>query len=164
MGEERALIQEKIKRFNDQAQNYIDGDDMAIDPFLLEDIIQYLIKFSIEEDEQKNKGSLTEDEKRKMFELGITPSTFYNRIYMGWSREKAIHQPLMKPKVTKEDIKRAEKNGIKKNTFRTRVYRLKWDVEKAINTPVKEYTPNEFNDDYILNNELEDVFHEIERI
>lgn len=42
----------------------------------------------------------------------------------------------MEKKLTEEHYKRAAENGISKSTLRARVYQSRWDVEKAITTPV----------------------------
>ncbi|MEM5662287.1 hypothetical protein AAHB62_26390 [Bacillus cereus] len=37
--------------------------------------------------------------------------------------------------LSQSDYKRAEANGINKNTLRNRVYNCAWDVEEAVTTP-----------------------------
>ena len=44
---------------------------------------------------------------------------------------------ILNSKINPDVIKRAEANGIRKHTLETRVYTNGWDVEEAVNTPLK---------------------------
>lgn len=127
----------KLEEFIGQAQNYIDGDDMAIDPFLLEDIVDYLKKQITKKIRRVGKHNLTDYDLRKMKEIGIPRSTFYGRRKAGWSKEKAMTTPPEQRNDRKKYIELAAKNGINKRTFLTRVNRLGWDIEKAVTQPVR---------------------------
>lgn len=52
--------------------------------------------------------------------------------------------------ITDEQYNIAMKNGVKKSTVYSRVYLYKWDVEKAINTPVitREYRSRKYPKKY----------------
>lgn len=83
---------------------------------------------------------------------GISRQTFSARRKRGWSLVEAItttpltkeetiarakkNNPQKAPTFTKEQVKRAEKNGISYSTLYDRVKRHKWDLEVAITTPI----------------------------
>ena len=46
--------------------------------------------------------------------------------------------------ISDEDYITAEKNGINKNNVHNRVYKLGWNILKAISTPVKKYKKSEY--------------------
>jgi hypothetical protein len=76
----------------------------------------------------------------------VSEQTFYQRIKKGMSPEEAAFTPpvplggrLDRPiKLTKEDIKRGARNGIKVATLYQRIYNYKWDVERAVTEPINE--------------------------
>lgn len=70
--------------------------------------------------------------------------TFYHRVQSGWDYEKAATTPLLSQaerykhspvKISEEQLKIADLNGINRYTVRQRVYNYKWPVEKAITLP-----------------------------
>jgi hypothetical protein len=72
----------------------------------------------------------------------VAYSTFYMRMKKGMTPEEAATLPPGKPKkppgrITPEDIKRAEANGICKATLHSRVFIYNWPIEKAITRPLK---------------------------
>lgn len=77
-------------------------------------------------------------------ENGIKYPTFYNRVHVyKWSLEEAATTPIMtredaweksrrvRSKIPYEIYVLAKKNGIAKNTLRSRILVLKWDMETA---------------------------------
>lgn len=95
------------------------------------------------------KDSFIEKYRPLLQKHNIAETVFYSRIYQqGWDYEKAATTPLRAPGessrsgwakkgyLTEEQVQRAEANGISLNTLRARVYRYKWDVEKAITEPI----------------------------
>jgi hypothetical protein len=80
--------------------------------------------------------------------IGVTPTTLWlweNKSFSGHKQPYVIHQLkeiLAKGKVhmnfvSDNDIKKAEANGVNYKNLYNRVYRLGWEVERAIHTPVK---------------------------
>ncbi|MEE2014671.1 hypothetical protein P4V61_22035, partial [Bacillus thuringiensis] len=80
---------------------------------------------------------------------GIAKNTFEKRIKLGWNLNRAITQRPMNSKeiakmreqkkkrvFTNEQIKRARLNGIGYSRLWERVKKYRWDVERAINTPI----------------------------
>lgn len=75
----------------------------------------------------------------------VSMNTFYQRIQKGMTPEAAALTPKTpnggrvgkRLKVTPEDVAEAAKNGINENTLRYRVSRYKWDIRRAVTTPVK---------------------------
>lgn len=63
---------------------------------------------------------------------GINKRVVYQRVFLGWSKKRAITVPLQIKKLTNEHFEIAKKNGISKNTVKHRVSHLGWDIEKAI--------------------------------
>ncbi len=89
----------------------------------------------------------------KKFELknGISFAGFYHRLQSGMTPEEAATLPVLKNgqkfkqkplKITADDLKVAEKNGIKPGTVKARVYQYKWTVQLAITTPTGSIRPN----------------------
>lgn len=78
-------------------------------------------------------------------ENGITYQCFHNRVKRGIDPEEASRLPKCKTqflfkeiKVTPEVVRIAEENGISEKTLKMRVYRYRWDVERAMSEPVNE--------------------------
>ncbi|MEN3130355.1 nucleoside permease [Bacillus albus] len=68
---------------------------------------------------------------------GINAATFYSRLNSGWGYQEASTKPALKRKgLGKVWLERAKPNGIGYSTFMTRTITRKWDVEKAVTTPV----------------------------
>jgi hypothetical protein len=83
---------------------------------------------------------------------GIAPKTVRNRVHvLGWSWERAVTEPPrteeqarrmmrdhnpVRRKYPPEMLALARKNGIKDDTFRFRITKLKWSPERAATTPV----------------------------
>lgn len=82
---------------------------------------------------------------------GVNFAAFHSRISRGWSDEEAATKPIQsqeecrkqaleatnKVRVFPEPMLRlAEKNGIPYHTFRMRVLKSKWDLERAATEPV----------------------------
>ena len=67
---------------------------------------------------------------------GINKRVVYQRVFLGWSKKRAITVPLQIKKLTNEHFEIAQKNGISKNTVKHRVSHLGWEIEKAITTPI----------------------------
>lgn len=119
---------EQFHEFEKQAKKYIEGDEMAIDPFLLED---FLFIFR-----RQNLGKLiTDEEKAQLKENGITLSVYRQRLYQGWDDEKARTTPRTRRKKNPY-VELALKNGIKRTTYWKRV-ESGWDKEKAATAPVQ---------------------------
>ncbi|PFZ08415.1 hypothetical protein COL60_16445 [Bacillus pseudomycoides] len=91
----------------------------------------------------KYKGYVERAEKN-----GVPYKTFVARInQLKWSLEEAANTPLLsiaeinkrrvkkKQRITSEQFATAKTNGISKATLRSRVFILKWDIERAIATP-----------------------------
>ena len=75
---------------------------------------------------------ITPDEYDAAEQNGISRDTLEHRIrYHGWSKKKAITQPVRRNDKYKKWLAVAINNGIKEETFKQRVYRLKWGYEKA---------------------------------
>lgn len=69
---------------------------------------------------------------------GISARLLYQRVWEGWSKKRAITEPVHTKKLTKEHFAIAATNGISVNTVKHRVGHLKWDIEKAITVkPIK---------------------------
>ncbi|TCD28060.1 hypothetical protein [Bacillus wiedmannii] len=76
---------------------------------------------------------------------GISPSTYYMRIKNGMNpKEAATIPPMLSKKrhgcpsyVTHEEWNIAKSNGVNTNNLYQRIIVMKWEVEKAINTPIK---------------------------
>ena len=74
----------------------------------------------------------------------VSKSTFISRMKKGWTHEEAALKPPMskseaskqKRKYSLEQYSIARKNGISQSVVRYRVSQMKWDIEKAITTPV----------------------------
>ncbi|MFK4167658.1 hypothetical protein ACI2LM_15575 [Paenibacillus lautus] len=71
-------------------------------------------------------------------ENGISKRRFFKRIYQGWTPIEAATKPIGggKRRYSPEDVAAAAENGISYDTFKFRVSRSKWSVEKAKSTPV----------------------------
>ena len=73
----------------------------------------------------------------------VGSATFYSRLQAGWDPEKAAMTPVISHsntrngKIAPEDYAKAEANGISKDALVSRIYILKWDMEKATTTPVQ---------------------------
>ena len=95
--------------------------------------------------------------KEELKKSGVNLNTFYMRIGRGWDAERAATEPTMTKKeaaayaskvrianqnpnkkiiITPEVKATAEKNGIPLGTLRTRIYRYKWSVQRAMTEPV----------------------------
>jgi hypothetical protein len=77
---------------------------------------------------------------------GINEGTFYSRVKKGMNpKEAATIQPMTCKQrygdipnyLTPEQWALAKKNEISKSNLYKRIIVMKWDVEKAINTPIK---------------------------
>ena len=86
-----------------------------------------------------NKGLWT-DRKEKAV---VCAGTFYSRLQLGWTPDEAAYTPSVSPsaprngKITPEDYAKAEANGISKDALVSRIYVLKWNMEKATTTPTR---------------------------
>jgi hypothetical protein len=75
---------------------------------------------------------------------GVNQGMFFNRYYAGWGEENAATLPpgtkfkKPKPKLTPTLIELAAQHGIGKFALHARVHRYKWDLEKALTTPINE--------------------------
>jgi hypothetical protein len=99
---------------------------------------------------RNTRGNLTVElygKKIKLFELsealGVDHNRVRNRIRLGWSVEKALHEkpnPNLKLLTYKGETlnqkQMAEKHGISMSIFSQRIGKLGWSLEKAIETPV----------------------------
>lgn len=73
----------------------------------------------------------------------ISQPTFYKRMASGMTAEEAATTPKKKrgrsvTKITEEQYKIAEANGLSRVNVRGRVYSNKWEVERAITQPLNE--------------------------
>jgi hypothetical protein len=71
----------------------------------------------------------------------VTEDSFYKRIRKGMTPEEAALTPptvrLFQPvKITKTHIERAANNGITLTTLSQRVYKYRWNVERAVTEPI----------------------------
>lgn len=66
----------------------------------------------------------------------VKRQTYNRRVLNGMTPEKAALTPTERPNYTKEDIAKAESNGIPYNTFKNRVVTYKWPVEVAATAPL----------------------------
>ena len=74
----------------------------------------------------------------------VCKNTFISRLKKGWTHEEAAYKPAMsqseaskqKRKYSEEHYRIARENGISQGVVRYRVSQMKWDIEKAITTPV----------------------------
>ena len=74
----------------------------------------------------------------------VCKNTFISRLKKGWTHEEAAYKPPMsqseaskqKRKYSEEHYRIARENGISQGVVRYRVSQMKWDIEKAITTPV----------------------------
>ena len=74
----------------------------------------------------------------------VGKSTYLSRVRKGWTYEEAALKPPMslseasklKRKYSEEIYEIAQSNGISPNAVRYRVSQMKWDIEKAITTPL----------------------------
>lgn len=91
------------------------------------------------------KVSIWEQYRDKCESHGIAKPTFYYRINNGLSPEEAATFPLVtsgsysfnqQPRLQKEWLETAKKNGIGRSTLDQRIYILKWDIQRAITQPV----------------------------
>ena len=63
---------------------------------------------------------------------GVRKNTLQNRIYnLGWTKEKAINTPPIKPRFCKKIIEIANSNGVCKSTLMFRVKKLNMSAYKA---------------------------------
>lgn len=98
---------------------------------------------------KKKRTVYSDDLKRLVAKNGIKFATFLNRVnYLGWSVERAATEPIMdisehcrnvgeaSRKYPLKYARLAERNGISQSTFRARVGRLKWSIEKAATSPI----------------------------
>ncbi|CUB08553.1 hypothetical protein BN2127_JRS1_00335 [Bacillus cereus] len=70
-------------------------------------------------------------------ENGISESTFYNRLGLGWTYQDAATKPARrKGEIEKKWLDTAKNNGIGYHTFLSRICTQKWDIERAATTPV----------------------------
>ena len=97
----------------------------------------------LEEDDEEERTKLSQyskEERERWLKVAndnnINYNTFVWRISRGMSIKTAATKDIEKgfEKRAKEECK---KNGIKFETFKSRFYKLGWDYEKAISTPVK---------------------------
>lgn len=69
---------------------------------------------------------------------GISNKLLYYRIRRdGWSKERAMSQPVRKRSDYSKWYLIAEKNGISRRTFLMRMYNCGWDCERAATEPIK---------------------------
>lgn len=86
--------------------------------------------------------------------VGIGAKSMAERLAQGWSIERAVTQPptasIRVPKPPKPPRKKsvramAAEHGISYCTVNVRMYNLGWSLEKALNTPVQDKTPQDPN-------------------
>lgn len=81
---------------------------------------------------------ITPDEYGKASENGVDAFNLERRIrLLGWSKEKAMNTPLGGVHNRQKWVKVAEKNGIKYQTFMTRVNHYGWDEKRAATEPIQ---------------------------
>ena len=80
-------------------------------------------------------GQLVKEDFTVARENGIPYNVAYARFYnYFWSKEKTITTPVMKPNMWKEYKEKADKTGVKQNTFYQRIH-SGMDPETAATTP-----------------------------
>jgi len=88
-------------------------------------------------------SSLYSQYKEKCRQNNVSGDLFRKRLKKGMSPEEAaskppeFHRPWGRYGDMSENYKIAEKNGINPRTVRTRIYTMKWSVEKAITVLVR---------------------------
>ena len=93
----------------------------------------------------KEKTVFTSEDKYIIVKNGLTTRNVTERMYQGWTKEKAINTPKLdktknlkprnKYKYTNQETEIAKKNGINKGTFYKRIAN-KWTVEEAFTIPI----------------------------
>lgn len=81
---------------------------------------------------------LTTEDYKIASQNGIGKKTVLTRLYRGWSKERAITEPILKAKVASHWYEVASSNGIKQKTYENRI-RLGWDKQSAAIIPVGKY-------------------------
>ena len=91
---------------------------------------------------KKNKRKyqfITPEEERLLNKNGITKERFYGRITSGWSRSRALNEPVIQyQKISKEERALMNKNGIDSHTFRSRISR-NMNRKEAATRPKRKY-------------------------
>lgn len=91
--------------------------------------------------EPLKKEILWDKYKEKALANDVSYQRFRARIRDGKTPEEAIAMGRLagkdKTRLPAEVYERAEANGIKKGTMKHRIYRLGWDIERAITEPVQ---------------------------
>lgn len=151
------MNKDDYQEFKRQAEIYIKGDDdMAIDPFLLEDALRVLE----EKFDRVTVSKLSHEQRKKAKENGVSYKLFDSRVNrLGWSVERAINEPPKRHRTNKyADL--AEENGISRSVFFQRVSRYGWDEERAATQSVRK--ASKFPDtDYLTKSEWEEIADEI---
>lgn len=71
---------------------------------------------------------------------GVSKERFYGRLTSGWTRKDALMKPVIKhQRITKEEKRLMEENGIDSHTFRSRVSRNMNRLEAATK-PKRKYS------------------------
>lgn len=97
---------------------------------------------ALTEPKKIRKTKLTTEQIKTAEKNGVGIDCLRLRLHNGWSMEEAINKPKQKSGrksvISDELYKLAKKKGIGRVTFYSRIKQLGWDVERALNTPVRE--------------------------
>lgn len=125
----------RLKR--EQIIPFIEGDEMALDPFELEWLVEEFEKFIKKDRDSITWSKLTNEQRKTAINNNLDVNVVNRRLYDGWTIERAITEEVQGRTELSKYRKIAEKKGIRSDLFYRRVRDLGYSYEEAANTPVR---------------------------